>query len=123
MVVGNESSQCSKGVLNRPRSWTVGFCRNVGHVSGGGRMPGEQTNALSLVAAYPFATQHGFAQQAAEIRNMAIDGFKNKSSVRRGYMLKLLKDNGLLAEFMEKHWSFGKTHGGEAKQRRYNRLW
>lgn len=86
-------------------------------------MPDEQTESLSLVAAYPFAVQHGLSQQAAEIRSMAIDGFKNKSSVRRGYMLKLLQENGLLSEFIEKHWAFGKTAAGEAKQRRYTKLW
>ena len=86
-------------------------------------MPEEQTESLSLVAAYPFAAEHGLAQQAAEIRNMAIDGFKNKSSVRRGYMLKLLQDNNLLTDFVDKHWTFGTTPNGQAMQRRYAKLW
>lgn len=87
-------------------------------------MPDEETKSLSLVAAYPFATQHNLGEQAAVIRSMAIDGFKNQhSSVRRGYMLKLLEEHGLLAEFIAQHWSYGKTPGGEAKRRRYLQLW
>jgi hypothetical protein len=85
-------------------------------------MPEQQTKALSLIAAYGFAAERGLAHEAAEIRNMAIDGFKNQSSVRRGYMAKLLEANGLMDEFKDKYWSYGKTRGGESKYRRYLRL-
>jgi hypothetical protein len=85
-------------------------------------MPEEQTKALSLIAAYEFATTHGLAQQAAEIRNMAIDGFNHPSSVRRGYVVHLLESHGFLDEFKEKHWAFGKTRKGEVKRRFYLRL-
>jgi hypothetical protein len=85
-------------------------------------LPEEQTKALPLTDAYTFATNHGLAREADEIRNMAIDGFKNQSSVRRGHMLKLLEDRGLLEEFKGAHWIFGKTREGEAKCRLYRRL-
>lgn len=82
-----------------------------------------QTKALSLIAAYGFATERGLASEAAEIRNMAIDGFENrKSNVRRGYMVKLLEEHGLFEEFKEKHWAYGNTRAGESKCRRYLRL-
>ena len=85
-------------------------------------MPVEQTKALSLIAAYEFATAHGLTQQGTEIRNMAIDGFKNQSSVRRGYVVHLLESHGLLEEFKSKHWAFGKTREGEGKRRWYLKL-
>ncbi len=86
-------------------------------------MPERQTKNLSLIAAYGFASERGLASEAAQIRNMAIDGFKNRqSSVRRGYMVRLLEDHGLLGEFKEKYWSFGNTRAGESRYRRYLRL-
>lgn len=86
-------------------------------------MAEHQTKNLSLIAAYGFASERGLASEAAQIRNMAIDGFKNRqSSVRRGYMVKLLEDHGLFGEFKEKYWSYGNTRAGESKYRHYLRL-
>ena len=86
-------------------------------------MPEPETKALSLIAAYRFASERGLGSEVADIRNMAIDGFKNrKSAVRRGYIVKLLEDHGLFEEFKDKHWAFGKTKAGESSYRWYLRL-
>lgn len=86
-------------------------------------MPEGQTKALSLIAGYGFAGERGLADEAARIRNMAIDGFTNRqSSVRRGYMVKLFEEHGVFGEFMEKHWPYGKTPAGKSKYRRYCEL-
>jgi len=80
----------------------------------------DQTEALSLRAAYRFAAEHGLEREAEEIRTTPIDwDLKIKSSVRRGYMCDLLEKHGLLNLFRDEHWSFGKTLGGEQKRKRY----
>lgn len=86
-------------------------------------MTEDQTQALSLIAAYRFGSERGLGSEIAEIRNMAIDGFRNASSVRRGYIVHLLEERGLFEEFRDKHWAFGKTPVGESKYRRYRSLW
>lgn len=80
----------------------------------------EQTDALSLRAAYRFAAEHGLAREAEEIRTMPIDwSLKIKSSVRRGYMVDLLEKHSLIDLFKEQHWVYGKTAAGAQKRKRY----
>src|SRR5713226_6676950 len=81
----------------------------------------EQTVALSLKAAYKFASENGLQSEAEEIRNMQIGtwALKTKSSVRRGCMVELFSKRGLLDVFKAKHWAFGMTPAGETRQRHY----
>ncbi len=83
-------------------------------------MNNEQTEALSLRAAYRFAAEHGIGQEAEKIRMMPIDwDLKIKSSVRRGYMVDLLEKHNLLDLFKDEYWAYGKTLAGEQKRKRY----
>src|SRR5436309_61044 len=80
-------------------------------------MPMEQTEALSLTAAYQFGDARGLAAEVEAIRAMRID-----TSVRRGYIAHLLRDRGLLDAFIDESWSFGRTPAGEKKLKSYDRL-
>jgi len=83
-------------------------------------MDQNQTEALSLRAAYRFAAEHGLQREAEEIRTTPIDwNLKTKSSVRRGYMVELLQKHNLLDAFKDEHWAFGKTSAGEQRVKRY----
>ena len=86
-------------------------------------MTDQQTKALSLIAAYDFATEHGLAEDIARIRGMAVDEVSKPSSVRRGYIAELFREKGLLDKFIERHWSFAKTEEGASKLRYYAGLY
>jgi hypothetical protein len=80
----------------------------------------DQTEALSLRAAYPFAAEHGLQREGEEIRTMPIDWtLKIKSAVRRGHIVDLFERSGLLEAFKDRHWACGRTPGGERKRRWY----
>ena len=51
----------------------------------------RETKGLPLLAAYPFAAEHGLADEAAEIREL-----DTGSSVRRGHIAHLFREKGLL---------------------------
>src|SRR5947209_4548037 len=59
----------------------------------------DETKALPLLAAYPFATGHGLASDAERIRTLATN-----SSVRRGHFVQLFRAHSLLDEFIRQHW-------------------
>ena len=76
-----------------------------------------QRRGLSLITAYQFGRERGLENEVDEIRNMQIDGFKNKQSfLRRGYIVKLFQDKGLLDEFIKQHWEWGGTPQGKKRQ-------
>ena len=80
----------------------------------------DQTEALSLRAAYPFAAEHGLAREIEEIRTMPIDWtLKIKSAVRRGYIVDLLEKHNLFDLFKDQHWAYGRSPAGEQKRKRY----
>ena len=83
-------------------------------------MVNKQTKGLSLKAAYSFGAEHGLKQEIDEIRIMSIEWDSSyTSSLRRGYVIELLKRKGIFEDFKAKYWTFGNTIAGEAKCRRY----
>ena len=86
-------------------------------------MNDEQTTALSLKAAYAFGAAHGLERQVNEIRGMVI-GWDSSytSSLRRGYIVELFEQHGILDQFKAEHWAHGNTDAGETNQRRYLRI-
>src|SRR5262249_34329435 len=86
-------------------------------------MNDEQTQALSLKAAYDFGAAHGLDREIGEIRDMDIEwDLSYTSSLRRGYIVALFESKGLFDEFKIRHWSFGNTLAGERKRSWYLRL-
>jgi len=86
-------------------------------------MTEEQTQALSLKAAYEFAAAHGLEREAREIRDMVIEwDLSYTSSLRRGYIVVLFESKGLFEDFKREHWSFGNTPAGERKRSWYLRI-
>jgi Endonuclease NucS len=83
----------------------------------------EQTQTLSLKAAYAFAAAHGLEREVSEIREMVIEWDSSyTSSLRRGYIVALFEKHGLFDEFKKEHWSFGNSAAGERKRLRYLRI-
>jgi len=83
----------------------------------------EQTQALSLRAAYDFGSVHDLEQEVQEIRDMVIEwDLSYTSSLRRGYIVTLFESKGVFEDFKSAHWSFGNTPGGERKRSWYLRI-
>lgn len=83
----------------------------------------EQTQTLSLKAAYAFGAAHGLDREVADIREMVIEWDSSyTSSLRRGYIVALFEKHGLFDLFKQEHWSFGNTPTGETKRRLYLRI-
>lgn len=79
----------------------------------------EEVKNIPLLDAYTFAKSKGLTEKVAEIRGMEIEWDKSyNSSVRKGFIIRLLKDNNFLDEFIENHWPTGKTLIGEKRIRR-----
>lgn len=57
---------------------------------------------LPLRLAWPFASEHGLATDVARIRAAP-------TQLRRGLMIRLLQDKGLLDEFIDTRWTFGRN--------------
>jgi len=86
-------------------------------------METEFQKAFPLEKAYPFAKEHGLASEADRIRDMSIEWDRPyTSSVRRGFMIDLLAQKGLLPAFKETYWPYGLSERGKAEERRYLRL-
>jgi len=82
-------------------------------------MDAKSEKTLPLKKAYPFAEQDGLAEEGARIRDMEISWDRPYvSSLRRGFMIELFQQHGLLSAFKEAHWPYGLTKAGEAEQRR-----
>jgi hypothetical protein len=80
----------------------------------------DQTQTLSLRAAYAFGAAHGLEQETSEIREMVIEWDSSyTSSLRRGYIVALFEKHGLLDEFKKEHWPFGNSSRGETRRLRY----
>src|SRR6266852_8509242 len=82
----------------------------------------EQTQTLSLRAAYAFGAAHGLEREVNEIREMVIEWDSFTSSLRRGYIVALFEKNGIFDDFKKEHWSFGNTPSGEKRRLRYLRI-
>jgi hypothetical protein len=86
-------------------------------------MTEEQTEALSLKAAYEFGGAHGLERDVRDIRDLVIEwDLSYTSSLRRGYIVTLFESKGVFDEFKKEHWSFGNTSAGERKRSRYLRI-
>jgi hypothetical protein len=76
-----------------------------------------------LEKAYPFAEEHGLASDADRIRDMNINWDRPyTSSVRRGLIIDLLAQKGLLPAFKETNWPYGLGERGKAEEKRYLKL-
>ena len=82
-------------------------------------MSQELQKTIPLREAYAFAISKGLASEVAEIREMEIEWDKSyTSSVRRGFIVRLLQHHNLMEEFIESYWKIGRSAFGEAKIRR-----
>ena len=76
----------------------------------------EQTETLSLKAAYAFGGEHGLESDVNDIRDMVIEwDLSYTSSLRRGYIVALFEKRGIFDAFKKDHWLFGNTPRGEKK--------
>ena len=83
-------------------------------------MNNEQTQTLSLKAAYSFGASRGLDPEVNEIRNMVIEWDSSyTSSLRRGYIVSLFEKRGIFENFKAAHWAYGNTPAGETRRRRY----
>jgi len=79
--------------------------------------------ALPLRFAYEFLAHKDFEDLANKIKQSR-DSYKSyTSTLRRGKVLELLKKNGLLEEFIDRYWPFGKTEKGKRNIQRYKRIY
>jgi hypothetical protein len=86
-------------------------------------MAEDQTQALSLKAAYDFGKAHGLEREVSEIRDMVIEwDLSYTSSLRRGYIVELFERKDLFEQFKREHWTFGNTPAGERKRSWYLRI-
>lgn len=86
-------------------------------------MNDQQTQTLSLVAAYAFGKERGCGSEVTKIRDMVIEWDSGyTSSLRRGYIVELFERLGIFEEFKRLHWSFGDTPPGETRRRRFLRI-
>jgi endonuclease NucS-like protein len=86
-----------------------------------------ETNRRAVVfplrEAYAFAGQHNLSAQAANIRDMEIEwDLSYTSTVRRGRMLDLFEDKGLLSAFIDQKWPSGHSAQGKAAIRFYLKI-
>lgn len=78
----------------------------------------EDSKNFPLRGAYEFANAQGLAEQAAEIREMEIDWYRERTSeVRRGLFIRLFEKHNLMPQFIAEFWPFGTTARGEASIR------
>jgi hypothetical protein len=76
----------------------------------------EDPKVLPLKEAYRFAAGQGLEREVTEIREMEIEwDLSYSSSLRRGYMVELLKRKELLNAFINQCWPTGKTSWGRHK--------
>ena len=74
----------------------------------------EKLIRIPLREAYTFGTEKGLSKEVSEIRSMEIEWDRSyTSSVRKGRLVRLFRENGLLDEFINTIWPSGKTEAGE----------
>lgn len=78
----------------------------------------EERKRFPLRSAYAFAAAHGLSAQAAEIRDMEIEWDRSyTSTVRRGRLIRLFEQHGLMPQFVEEQWPIGATTAGDSARR------
>ncbi|MBI2920022.1 MAG: type I restriction enzyme HsdR N-terminal domain-containing protein [Planctomycetes bacterium] len=80
---------------------------------------------LSLKLAYAFATEHGLARETSEIQALKThwkneDGELDSTRVRKGFIVQLFRERGLLDEFIRERWPFGHSRDGPQKMAMYD---
>ncbi len=79
----------------------------------------EDQKTISLREAYAFAISKGLSEKVAEIKEMEIEWDRSyTSSVRRGFIVRLLQEHNIFDEFIEKYWPVGKSGWGASRIRR-----
>ena len=74
-------------------------------------MPTERRKTLPLREAYVFLSEKGFSDDVAEIRDMEIEWDRSyTSTLRRGYIVRVLQQHDLLNEFIRIYWTDGAGH-------------
>ncbi len=69
-----------------------------------------------LRIAYPFGSQHNLHMEMQDIRAMAIHwDLSYSSTVRRGYVIELFRQHGLMEEFLEARWPAGNLPTGRSE--------
>ncbi len=77
---------------------------------------------LPIREAYRFAIQHGLQLEVDEIQEREINAHipsGRERTVRKGYMVSLLKEKGLWEQFVQNHWPTGSTPWGEERTKHY----
>jgi RecB family endonuclease NucS len=83
----------------------------------------EEIKVIPLLKAYAFAKSKGLNENVSEIKDMNIEGGSRKSTiVKKGLIIRLLKEQNHFDEFVESQWPTGKTTIGEKKVRNVLRL-
>ena len=78
---------------------------------------------LPLRLAYPFLTSNGLDAEADEIKKSRDKLGAYTSSLKRAKIIALLKQKGLLDNFVEVHWRFATTPAGKRKVSWYEQLY
>ena len=85
----------------------------------------EEKTVFPLMEAYLFGIAKGLAEDVFEIKRKKIKDWELSytSSIRRGYMIELFINHGILKEFLEQFWTMGlHTQEGISKIKRYRRI-
>ena len=83
----------------------------------------QKRNWLPLKSAYPFGEQKGLKARIEEIRAIEVEwDLSYNSTVRRGYVVDLLRDHNLFDEFVAQHWPAGATKWGQNQAAFYVRI-
>ncbi|MFA5528191.1 MAG: endonuclease NucS domain-containing protein [Peptostreptococcales bacterium] len=83
----------------------------------------DEFEGLPLRFAYNYLSQKNLENESNEIKQSK-DKYKSYSStLRRGKIIDLLEKNNLLEDFINIHWSFGKSDKGKKKIQRYKSIY
>lgn len=78
----------------------------------------EDKKRFPLREAYIFANAHGLGAEAAQVRDMEIEWDRSyTSTVRRGRLIRLFEERGLMPQFVAEHWPDGGKAGGDSLRR------
>lgn len=79
----------------------------------------EIIKSIPLRDAYTYLSDKGFSEEVVEIKSMGIEWDRSyTSAVRKGYVIRLMIEKGILEEFIECYWPTGNTDIGKKRIRR-----
>lgn len=83
----------------------------------------EVKTTLPIKDAYKFGATHSLAAEVEKIRQMEIEWDRSyTTSVRRGYVVELFEQHGILGQFKNEIWPLGNSPAGAALVRRFLRI-